>query len=218
MATIKILETHKELNECGCNFFCNTSEIHLTRVTSTELRWLSVRTAKGEYISPAQEFACAHVDAIADSYGSNEWDKINMKILLYVNPIKSQHHHIKNLLKCGADIRYIKNQNCTRLVIQDNKLFFTVSSSQEKVVNSGILYTGKKINDPLINYYTQEFDSMFLRARPIEMQNNRIVFRHRGIKYWYAIVQNLDAKDWINLIFGAILGTMLGLLATITFN
>lgn len=99
MATVKIFNTHKDLNECGCTFFINTSEAHVTRVTSTELRWLSIKTRSGEYISKSQETACEYIESVANAFGSKEWDKINMKILLYVNPVISQHEHIKKTTK-----------------------------------------------------------------------------------------------------------------------
>lgn len=219
MAAVKIINRHKELNEYGCSFFINTSEAHVTKITSAELRWLSIKTGNGEYVSEKQEMACAYIDSVANTYGSKEWDKINMKILLYVNPVISQHDHIKKLLKCGADIRYLKEQNCTKIVIQDNMLYFTISASLEKVVNSGILYTGKKINDPLINYYAQEFDGKFSKARQVELSDsNKIKFKNRGVLYWCNIIKNLDTKDWINLIFGACIGTILSLLGSLIVN
>ena len=107
MPNIQILSTHKELNEFGCKYFLNTSESHTTRITSTELRWLTVRDGSGNYYTPTQQAACAYIDDLAQNYGSLEWDKINMKILLYVDPTIAQRPHIITLLKCGADIRYL---------------------------------------------------------------------------------------------------------------
>lgn len=219
MATIKILDNHSELNDCGCSFFINTSEAHITRLTSSELRWLSVRTGTGEYISKNQQIACRHIESIAQKYGSKEWDKVNMKILLYKNPVTTQHTHIKMLLKCGADIRYLKGQNNIRIVVQDNILYFTISPSIEKVVNSGVVYTGKKINDPLIDYYVKIFDEKFNKARQIELSDkNKIKFKSIGLSYWYDVIKNLDIKDWINLILGAIIGAIISVLGTLISN
>lgn len=211
MANIKVLNTHKDLNEFGCKYFLNTNEFHTTRITSTELRWLTVRDGSGAFYTTTQREACSYINDLAKDFGSAEWDKINMKILLYVDPTKAQHPHIKTLLMCGAEIRYLNEINNTRVVIQDNELYLTFSTSIDKVVNSGIVYVGQKINDPLISYYIQEFDSKYASARKVKLEKEQIVFEKRGVANLIQIINSYDTKDWLNLILGAILGTLFGL-------
>lgn len=211
MASVKILNTHKDLNEYGCGYFLKTNESHITRVTSTELRWLTVRNGDGSFFTSAQEEAYAYIDNIANDYGTDEWDKINMRILLYVNPTISQHPHIIKLLQCGADIRYIKESNSTKVLIQDNELYLTFSPSIDKVVNSGIVYVGQKNNDPLIKHYAKEFDEKFALAKKVTLKNGKIVFKERGIRNIYNILKGYEMNDWLNLVLGAILGTLFGL-------
>lgn len=211
MATVKILNTHKELSEYGCRYFLKTSESHVTRVTSTELRWLTVRRGDGGFYTQVQEEACSYIDELALNFESDEWDKINMKILLYVNPITSQHLHIIKLLKCGADIRYISEDNSTKVLIQDNELYLTFASSKEKVVNSGIVYVGNKVGDPLISHYVADFDNKFAKARKLVLKDGRIVFHDRGLRNVYKTIMSYEMKDWLTLILGAILGTLFGL-------
>ena len=123
MANIRIIERHEELSSLGCEFFMKANESHITRVSSTKLRWLSIRDGKGEFISSMQKSACAFLENIAGKYGSDDWDKLNLKILLYDNPVLSQDNHIKTLIKCGADIRYLRSKDCSKIVIQDNVIY-----------------------------------------------------------------------------------------------
>ena len=123
MANIRIIKRHEELNSLGCEFFTKANEGHITRISSTKLRWLSIRTNNKDYISSMQKSACDFLETIAEKYGADDWDKLNLKILLYDNPIKSQDDHIKTLLKCGADIRYLQLQECSKIVIQDNIIY-----------------------------------------------------------------------------------------------
>ena len=211
MATVKIINTHKELNEYGCRYFLNTSESHLTRVTSTELRWLTVRKSDGEFFTPFQEEACSYIDNLALNYESEEWDKINMKVLLYVDPTIAQHPHIIKLLKCGAEIRYILENNTTKVLIQDNELYLTFSSSKEKVVNSGVVYVGNKVDDPLIHHYSTEFDQKFASAKRVILKDGRIVYEESGLVNIYKTIKSYETKDWLNLVLGAILGSLFGL-------
>lgn len=211
MATVKILNTHKELNEYGCRYFLETSESHVTRVTSTELRWLTVRKGDGGFFTPAQEEACSYIDDLALNYESDEWDKINMKILLYIDPTVAQHPHIIKLLKCGAEIRYVAENNTTKVLIQDNELYLTFSSSKDKVVNSGIVYIGNKVGDPLVNHYVTEFDHKFATAKRIILKKGKIVYQERGLINVYKTIKSYETKDWLNLILGAILGALFGL-------
>ena len=101
--------------------------------------------------------------------------------------------------------------NNTKIVIQDNEIYLTFSSSMYKVVNSGAVYIGQETNDPLINHYIEEFDSKYAMARKVMLSDGKIVFEKRGISNIVSIIKSYDTKDWVNLILGAILGTLLGL-------
>lgn len=215
MANIRIVERHEELNSLGCEFFTKASESHVTRVSSTKLRWLSIRNGNGEYISPMQEKACLYLENIAEKYGSDDWDKLSMKILLYENPIDSQDPFIKCLLKCGADIRYLQTNKCSKIVIQDNVVYLTFASSIEKVVNSGIYYVGKKTSDPYIDYCIQQFDSKYNRAKKIALSGNKIVYADRFTIRFIKEFKGVGMKDWIILLLGAIFGGLVSLFFSI---
>lgn len=212
MPNIKIIKTYHDLNERGCKFFLDLNESSITRVTSAQLRWLSARI-EGQYISDAQKEACDYIDSITKTYGTKEWAKINLKILLYVNPCKAQDKYIIELLKCGVDIRYVREDNCKKIVLQKNMLYISFSPTLDKLVNTGIIYTGIKHDDPLIEYYKTEFDNKFNKARKVILNENGVIsLKDKNIVYWYNIVKNYDAQQWISLIIGACLGGIVGLL------
>lgn len=212
MANIRIVERHEELNSLGCEFFTKASESHITRISSTKLRWLSIRNGNGEYISPMQEMACSYLENIAEKYGSDDWDKLSMKILLYENPIYSQDPFVKCLLKCGADIRYLRTDKCSKIVIQDNIVYLTFASSIVKVVNSGIYYVGKKTSDPYINYCIQQFDSEYNRAKKLTLSDNKIIYADRFTLRFINEFKGLGMKDWIILLLGALFGGLISLI------
>lgn len=212
MANIKIVNNHKELNSLGCEFFTKANESHITRISSAKLRWLSIRTEKGEYISPMQETACSFIENVADNYGAKAWDKFNLKILLYENPIKYQDKYIKSLLTCGADIRYLNEKDCSKIVIQDNYLYLTFASSFEKVVNTGFLYTGN-IDDPYIDLYTQQFDMKFSKAKKMALKDGRIVYANNFLTRIKDEIKDLGLRDWIILLLGTLFGGAISIIA-----
>lgn len=212
MANIRIIEKHEELNSIGCEFFTKASENHITRMSSTKLRWLSIRDGKGDYISTMQEMACKFVENIAEKYGTHDWNKLNLKILLYENPRKNQDIYIKYLLKCGADLRYLKTKDCTKVVIQDNVLYLTFASSFEKVVNSGIYYVGKKLSDPYIDYCLNQFDTKFSKARKMTIRNDKIEYADGFVSRLKNEFKTVVMKDWIILLLGALFGGVVGVL------
>ena len=211
MPTIKIVNKHEELSHLGCQFFTQASECHKTRITSAKLRWLSVRKGKNndEYISDMQKEACNYIDDISQKYGSNDWNKLNLKILLYDNPIKSQDETIKKLLKCGAEVKYLKSKDCSKIVIQDNILFLSFATSFDKVVNSGIYYVGKESTDPFIEYYLKLFDSQFQKARKISLKDDKIEYDDGFFTLLWKTLIGMEMKEWVNALVGAILGIIL---------
>lgn len=211
MPVIKIIEHHTQLNDQGCQFFLSSNENVVTRMTSFELRWLSLRTSKDEYVSDNQVLACEYINKIAENYKEQDWDKINMRILLYSNPVIKQQEHIKTLIMCGADVRYITDKKPIKIILQKNKLYITISPSLDKVVNSGVLYIGRNINDPLIDYYRDEFDSQFSKARQVVLVDNQLRLRRRTIKEILQMIKNVEMQDWFILVLGTILGGVVGL-------
>lgn len=217
MANIRIIERHEELNSLGCEFFMKANESHITRVSSTKLRWLSIRDGKGEFISSMQKNACAFLENIAGKYGSDDWDKLNLKILLYDNPVLSQDNHIKTLIKCGADVRYLRSKDCSKIVIQDNVIYLTFASSFEKVVNSGIYYVGKKTLDPFIDYQTQQFDIKYNMARKVTLNRKyRLVYADRFVPRLKNELNAVGMKDWINILLGAFMGGIISVIIAIS--
>ena len=212
MANIRIIGKHEELNSLGCEFFLKTNESHTTRVTSTRLRWLSIRNGKGEFITPVQKDACSFLEATAEKYGSDDWDKLNLKILLYENPIYTQDSFIKCLLKCGADIRYFRTTDCTKVVIQDNVIYLTFASSFKKVVNSGIYYVGKKTDDPFVDYHKQQFDLKFYKGKKITLKNDNIVYADKFLSRFNSELKDVGMKEWITLFLGALLGGIISII------
>ena len=211
MSSIKIIENHTQLNDQGCQFFLSSNENIVTRMTSSEVRWLSLRTSKNEFISDSQVLAYEYINKIAENYKESDWDKINMKILLNSNPIGKQDEHIKTLIMCGADVRYLNEKTPIKIILQKNKLYITIAPSIERVVNSGVLYTGRTINDPLIDYYKEEFDQKFAKARQVILVNEQLRFRKRNIKEILQMIKNIEMQDWFILILGTVLGGLVGI-------
>lgn len=215
MANAKIIEGHNNLNAIGCSFFLNSNEKICTRITSSNLRWLSIRENNDCYLSVEQEKACNRIDTILDTYRTAEWDKLNMKILLFSNPTKSKdNHYIKKLILCGADIRYLPLSTRQRMVLQGNKLYFSISSNRDKVVNIGWIYEGRPSNDPFIDFYKDWFDKKFEKAKIIGIKKDKLVTTDSVIKKIYVGFSNLTLENWINLLLGAVLGTLTSLLFT----
>lgn len=210
MATVKLIDGHKDLNAIGCLFFINLTESAVTRVTSSDLRWLSLRENDDEYITPNQKEACDKIENILSRFHGSEWNKINLKVLLFTNPTKSTNPYLIKLINCGADIRYIRSSSKIRLATCKNLLYLTLSTHQKNVVNSGILYSGRTQQDPLIDYYTSWFDKKFATARKTKVKKGKVTFDDsfwEQVKTGYA---RMESKDWIGLIFGAILGALIG--------
>ncbi len=210
MATVKLIDGHKDLNATGCSFFINLTESVVTRVTSSDLRWLSLRENEDEFITPNQKEACDKIENILSHFHGSEWNKINLKVLLFSNPTKSANPYLVKLINCGADIRYIKSSSKIRLAICKNLLYLTLSTTPKNVVNSGMLYSGRTQQDPLIDFYTSWFDTKFASARKTKVKNGKVVFDD---SFWEQVkigYNRMDSKDWIGLILGAILGALIG--------
>lgn len=216
MATIRIIDNHSELNSVGCHFFTTANESQVTRVSSTKLRWLSLRTQAGDYFTEEQGKAMERIKSLEVNNGkSSGLGKLNMRILLFCDPTKESPDdamHIFKLLKAEADIRYSNRTSSTKVIIQGNSLYLSYAPDVSKVVNSGILYTGRMVNDPVIEHHKCEFDSIFDSARKLTIRNEKIVFEDVGLSRIWKAMRSISAKDWILLILGALLGALLPIL------
>lgn len=208
---IHIVRGNKELNSAGCQFFADASTEHETLVSSASLRWLTHgRTEKG-FFTPEQEKAIETIDSAPKDKTTNT---LNIKILLYENPIKakpSDVKHIANLLQYGGvDMRYLKKHKDQQLRIaqQGHKLYLSLSNSQQLKVDRGIVYTADSDNDPLVNYFRDMFFADFNKAKPLKLDGQKIAYAdsmlHRGVQ-------------WIKSDRGiAIIGLLVGLIGIIT--
>lgn len=211
MAHVKLIKTHEQLNSTGCNLLLQANESTLIRLTSTEMRWLTIKKENSnDYFTDEQKQVCEYISDMANSYGGENWEKLNVRILLYVNPLKKQDEHMKKLIQAGADVRYISMINTTKIVLLENQLFISFARSFDKVVSTGLLYTGNIRNDPLIEYYKKLFDDAFDRARKITLNNGVLVFTDNWLKAMIKCVKMYGIRDWIPLVIGAVLGTILG--------
>jgi hypothetical protein len=216
MPSVKILTDYDQLNDAGCNLILTANESQLTLMTSTELRWLYVRKEGGVHFTSKQKDVCEHIEGIIQCYGNVDMAKLNMKILLNKDPRKKQYEHIKNLIKAGADIRFKKSKEKTKIVIQNNVLFFSYAPHISKVVHKGILYTGNTRNDPMIEYYTELFNDNFSKSKKVSLDGEgNIVFSEKILKTMYMSFKEFDTKDWMTLFFGAIIGGVISLIVAV---
>ena len=210
MSTITKIDKHEELSVKGCEFFIKANESFTTRISTNKLRWLSIKK-NGDYISSTQRDACMFIENIIKQYGNADWDKLNLKILLYENPIKNQEEYIKKLIKCGADVRFFNAKERTRIMTQKNVVFITFSTKDDKVVNYGIYYVGDDTSiDPYIDYWNKQFDSIFNKARKVILKDNTIVFADKFIKSLWKTIKDAEFKEWIMLFLGAVIGAIFG--------
>lgn len=86
-------------------------------------------------------------------------------------------------------------------------------------MDNGFYYEGKKDNDPLIKYYKKEFDKKFSRAREIKLdKNGRVKYTDNILRKCYGDFQSINAKDWMILIIGSILGFILSTILSAVFE
>lgn len=55
MPSAKIVSTYQDLNSLGCEMLLATNESHVTRMTSSKMRWISLKNDKNEFISKNQK-------------------------------------------------------------------------------------------------------------------------------------------------------------------
>lgn len=202
-----IIKGFEILNREGCQFFVDAGSEQITRISSTQLRWLTHCKNNDDYFTVTQKQALDHIDRVANDRNSMA-PALRMKILLYADPRKlndEKSKYIKQLIRCGGtDVRYLETQEDQRLriSIQGNKLYLSMSERQDQEVHEGLLYVSEKENSPLIQYFTDLFETHFEKAKRLKVKNNeKIVFADNLIE---------QVLKWFNFdrliaIFGAIL-------------
>lgn len=215
MASIKIIEGHNVLNAVGCSFFIESNEKVMTRISSSDLRWLSIREGNGAFLSDEQKTACDRIDEIIERFGSSVWDKMNMRILLFSNPIRSKNEYILKLIRCGADVRYCPVGSKTRMALRGNRLYLSHSSDCLKVVNTGWLYEGRAVNDPFIDYYRNWFDSKFASSRKIIVRGDKMRYDESIASRILKSLKNMSVESWLNIVLGAVMGAIISCLVAL---
>lgn len=187
---IHIVRGNEALNSEGCQFFVDASTKHETLVSSASLRWLTHGRKDGGYFTDAQREALDKIEAASTDLSDNT---LKIKILLYENPVKSKPsevEHIATLLqRGGVEMRYLnkhKDQQL-RIALQGHKLFLSLSDSQQKKVDRGIVYTTDSENDPLVAYFRDMFFADFKKAKLLKYDGKKITYAdsilHRGIQW-----------------------------------
>lgn len=213
MATIKIIEGHHNLNSVGCSFFLDSNENLITRVTTSNLRWLSIRESNDEYFSDEQQRACERIDDIFNRFNSNIWDKLNIRILLFANPTKTNNSYLNKLIAGGADVRFYKSKSNVRMALCGKRLFLARSSDNKKVVNQGWLYEGRNNNDPFLDFYKDWFDNKFEHSSKIILKNGKLRYEKTSIERIIDSFRNITIDGWINILLSAVLGALIGCLS-----
>ena len=132
----QVIQGLKNLNKQGCLFFIDANTDEETLLSSTSLRWLTHDCDGSNFYTNEQKRALSKIQNIKGDVSIN---KVNLKILLYDNPIKiNENKHIKDLLQLGGvEIRYLNSKNTLRIALQGKKLYLSSSSDKEKRLTKG---------------------------------------------------------------------------------
>jgi len=210
---IYVVYEDKDLSSVGCGFFIE-AEHKKTLLTSTELRWLTVK----ENRESPELFTEKQVEAnnCISKCANRDWGKLDMKVLLYKNPKNLvDNNHIVQLIRAGADVRFLKMNNITKICLSENKLFLSFAPNIEQVANKGILYNGRQNEDPIIGYYESIFNNDFIRARRIIVKNNKLSYEDKWYQFLYKTIKEISLKELIIMFIGAILGIFITVLVKI---
>ena len=205
MEKINIISNYKELSEIGCSFFQKQGK---TYITSTELRWLTVKknNTSDDFFCDEQKRANDYIDECSNRSHA----KLNMKVLLYKDPTKlNQNNHIVRLINAGAVVRFKKMDNTVKICLSGNELFISYANYMKNVVNKGVYYIGDlKDDDPMIEYYKNIFDKDFETAREVIVHKDNLSYTDK----WYRqLKKNIkeSQKEIILMLIGALLGGLL---------
>lgn len=198
----QIIRGLQNLNKQGCLFFIDANTDEATLMTSTSLRWLTHDCDGSKFYTNEQKRALSKIQKIKGDVSIN---KVNLKILLYDNPIKAKENkHIKDLLQVGGvEIRYLNSKNTLRIALQGKKLYLSSSSDKGKKVDKGWLYYANIEDDLLIDYYRNLFYAEFQNAKKIIYHNGGIIYADkfsRRIVSWCKTSKGLTILSFLGTI------------------
>ena len=189
-----------------------------TLITSSQLRLLTPKK-DGNFYSEEQELAIKKIEDVIKQ--DNKADaSMNMNILLYSDPTKlskEDSKYIIKLLHCGGVvIKYLeaKEEQHLRVSLRSDKLFLSMSKTQEEKVGEGILYDGLKNDNPLLTYYRKQFNKEFGRAKQVVARPDKIVYADNMISRVQRWLKSDRGINVISLCCGA-LGVLLAILGLV---
>ena len=184
--SFEVIRGPERLNSIGCGFFLDADNSTVTLISSNKLRWLTHENNESTFYTKEQEKA---IGIISEAQQRKDMaPPFLMNILLYSDPRKLDEKdckYIKALLQCtGVDVRYLKTseEHRLRIALKGNKLFLSMSGSQVNEVHEGLLYEAADEHNPLLKYFKNHFNHDFQKAKPLELANDKIVFKDKWIK------------------------------------
>lgn len=218
---IEIIHSDQRLSEIGTEMLLNKQGNPILILTN-RARWIKSKLEGNKIISQQHQELEAHLELLATQYHNKIYSGYNAKVLLLRNPMKknaTNKESIKLLIKAGADVKFWDSSDISfRLLISDNKLFFSYSDSerQDLVVNKGFYYVSHKPsdgNDTLIEYYTKEFHKFYDKAKLLKLNSDgEIVYSDGWFSLLYSSVSEISVKDIIIILLGSLSGVILTLL------
>ena len=204
---IQIIRDLEGLNREGCRFFVDANTANETIISSAILRWLTHGRSGDTFFTDEQGKA---VDRITKAAEDPSINNLNIKLLLYENPMKAKGDvsHIKTLLQCGdgVKVRYLRRHKDQQLRIAQcgHKMYLSMSNSQRLKVDRGIVYTADSENDPLIDYFHDTFYNDFNRAKPLTYKNGKIRYADNFVSRAWTWIKSDRGIGIIGLIVGLI--------------
>jgi spore coat polysaccharide biosynthesis protein SpsF (cytidylyltransferase family) len=129
---IEIINNDQRLGEIGSEILRNSGENAIFMLTN-RARWIKSKLEDNKVVSAQHLEFEKHLEKLANKYHNKIYSGYNAKILLLKNPMKknaTNTESIKLLIRVGADVKYLKSEITKyRLLISDNKLFFSYSDS-----------------------------------------------------------------------------------------
>ncbi|OFX35252.1 MAG: hypothetical protein A2X08_07380 [Bacteroidetes bacterium GWA2_32_17] len=218
---IEIIHSDQRLGEIGTDMLLSKHNTPILVLTN-RARWIKTKLENNKVVSANHLELESHLEKLASEYHNKIYSGYNAKVLLLKNPMKKNSTNseaIKLLIKAGADVKYLASSKETyRLLITENKLFFSYSDSQrhDLVVNKGFYYICPKLNDSkdtLIEYYKKEFYRLFNKGRLLKLnRKGKIVYNDNILMLLYSSLFEISTKDIIITLLGSIIGIILTLL------
>lgn len=206
-----------ELNALGCRFFLTANHTNSTQLITRSLRWLTVQHGM-HCMTNEQEAACKRINELIAESDKNIEKSLNIRILLDRDPRKPSkdeicdNTHIKKLIQIGADVRFVEHGNRMKMVLQENELFLSFSQEQSKMVSIGYHYVGKSKDDALCQYFLEEFNKQFEKAKKLAVRNEVIVLARKKVSETLASAFNLTAREWVIVGIGVLASIIASLL------